>query len=507
MTDCPPGPQASPNIVLIMTDQQRADFTAGSGFGLDTMPFVDSLAASGTRFHRAYTTLPACVPARCSLLTGRFPKAHRVRENHTASAVHRADDLLDVLAERGYRLHFAGKTHFYREPDDFDSFAGPYWHVKGPRVVVGDVEAGEHEGRHDEFERWLGELDHGVSDGPTPFEIDVQFPYRIVSDAINALDQVRPDQPFFSWVSFPEPHNPYQVPAPYFDLFPPEEVPARLCGPESLVNKSAAWRWLRAEMERKRPGYDNDWRQYRANYCGMLRLLDDQIRRYTEALEERGLLENTVIIFVSDHGDYVGEYGLQRKGAGMPECLMRVPMIVSGPGVVCDENGTDFVSLVDVFPTICEIAGAEIPVGVQGRSLWPVLTGAEHPASEFDSIYAECGIGGSFYEADERPVLDPARDYDYSGSSILELNSVVHSGHTAMVRRADWKLLFDSVGRGELYDLIDDPAECDNRFDDPDVGLIRDQLLADLARWSLRTDDDLPVGAYVRKRGAHNWSA
>ncbi|MGH3656941.1 MAG: sulfatase family protein, partial [Micromonosporaceae bacterium] len=463
-----------PNIVLVMTDQQRAGFTAGDGFGLDTMPFADSLIAQGTRFRRGYTTSPACVPARCSLLTGRFPAANRVRQNSAAEHIYRPGDLLDVLREAGYRTHFAGKPHMYRDETDFDSYAGPYWHERGPRGGTGDQ-------RNQEFENWLADLDHGVSQAATPYPVQTQFPYRIVSDAITAVDGGDPDRPFFTWLSFPEPHNPYQVPEPYFSLFSPDEVPERVGGPESADAKGGTWRWLRTLQEQKRPGYDADWRRYRASYCGMLRLIDDQVRRFVDHLKARGLAKNTVFVFVSDHGDYVGDYGLQRKGAGMPECLMRIPYAVVGPGVVARDNTDDFVSLVDIVPTVCELVGVDIPYGVQGRSLAPLLAGADYPAEEFASMYAEHGFGGLPYGPDERPELH----FPYHGRTFDELNSVTQSGTTRMLRRENWKLLYDSTGRGELYDLATDPGELDNRFGDPGLVDVRADLVEELLRWTV----------------------
>lgn len=483
-----------PNIVLLMTDQQRADFTAGYGFALDTMPFLDSLAGRGARFRRAYTTTPLCVPARCSLMTGRFPKATRVRQNSTAQHVTFDSDIVDVLRDAGYAVHFAGKTHFYRKAEDFDTFAGPYFHLDGPPGVATGQEA--------EFEKWLTEFGHEVADKPTPFPVECQFPYRIVSAAIDAIDATPADRPFFTWLSFPEPHNPYQVPEPYFSLFGEDEIPERLCGPEAAEAKGGTWRWLREVVEEKRPGYDDEWRRYRANYCGMLRLIDDQIRRFVTHIRERGLADNTIFVFLADHGDYTGDYGLQRKGAGMPECLMRIPLIIAGPEVEVTDNDRDFVSLVDVLPTLCEAVGAEIPHGVQGRSLWPLLTGAPYPAAEFSSVYGQLGFGGLFYGPDERPPLH----FPYEGRRFDELNTVTQSGKSAMLRRDRWKLIYDARGRGELYDLVADPAELTNRFADPELAEIRADLVAGLLRWSISTEDDLPGGAYTPKRAPHNWT-
>ncbi|MGP3963263.1 sulfatase-like hydrolase/transferase [Nonomuraea sp. 3N208] len=484
-----------PNIVLIMTDQQRADWTAASGFPVDTMPFLDGLMSGGTRFRRAYTTSPLCVPARISLLTGRYPSAHRVRQNSAARHVLRGADLVDVLRDAGYALHLAGKTHFHRERADFDTFAAPYWHDRGPDGAATPEQA--------RFEQWLAELDHSVGHEPTPFPVESQLPYRIVDGAIDAIDRTPADRPFLTWLSFPEPHNPYQVPEPYFSLFDPDEMPERLAGPEGAARKGGTYAWLRELIEEKRPGYDAEWRRYRANYCGMLRLIDDQLRRFFTHLRETGRDTDTLVFFVADHGDYVGDYGLQRKGAGMAECLMRIPFAVAGPGVRPLANDTDFVSLADLLPTICDVLDAGIPPGVQGRSLWPLLTGAQYPAEEFATGYGERGFGGLSYGVDERPPLH----FPYEGRTFDELNTVTQAGTTVMLRRAQWKLLLDERGTGELYDLEADPAELDNRYDDPALAEIRATLTTDLARWMIRVRDDLPEAAYTLKRAPHNWHA
>src|SRR5690606_16235811 len=133
------------------------------------MPFLERLADGGARFHHAYTTSPACVPARTSLLTGRFPTSTRVRQNSMVDEVVRGADLIDVFRRRGYSVHFAGKTHMYRkDPDDWDSFDGPYRHDSGPHDVPEDAE----------FEQWLKDLGHRVSQKPTPFPVERQYCHR-----------------------------------------------------------------------------------------------------------------------------------------------------------------------------------------------------------------------------------------------------------------------------------------------------------------------------------------
>ena len=488
---------APPNIVLIMTDQQRADFTNAEGFALDTTPFLDSLARRGQRFARAYTPMPVCAPARCSLFTGRFPKATRVRQNSAIKSFFRTTDLVEVLRRRGYSINLVGKNHSHLKSEDFD-FVVTYGHRGGGRPQARTRE-------EQAMDDWLTALASttSLSLEPTPFPVECQLPYRIVRDANECIDGLD-DRPFFLWLSFPEPHNPFQVPEPYFGLFPERDVPDRVAGPEALDRKGAKWRWEGRMIEKHHPGYDQHWRRYRANYCGMLRLIDDQVRRFVEHLEQKGLLGDTLLVFTSDHGDYAGDYGLQRKGVGMPECLVRVPLIWVGSGIGGGNSmRDDFVSLVDVMPTLLEALGEEIPFGVQGRSLWPMLTGADYPREEFRSVYAELGFGGLDYTERDTPRLHFPDDKPYFD----ELNCVTQSGTMKMVRMGKWKLEFDMMGRGQLYDVERDPGELKNLFDDPSLRDVRLAMVEELLTWTIRTEDDLPGGAYVPKQAERNWYA
>jgi hypothetical protein len=132
-----------------------------------------------------------------------------------------------------------------------------------------------------------------------------------------------------------------------------------------------------------------------------------------------------------------------------------------------------------------------------------MLTGGVYPMDEFRSIYAESGFGGLPYEEGEAPPLH----FPQEGQSFDELNSFTQSGTTKMVRMGTWKLLYDVLGRGELYDLSRDPAELVNRFDEPECCQTRSRMVEELLRWTIRTEDDLPRAQYVPKQAAHNWHA
>jgi arylsulfatase A-like enzyme len=491
---------SAPNIVIIMTDQQRADVSAREGFALDTTPYLDALAKQGVWFQRAYTAVPVCAPARISMLTGRFPGAHRVRENRGTEYATFEKDLFAVAHEQGYATGLIGKNHTYLQPDRVD-----HWFHLGH-------DGGEGEQRTEQeraFDRWLAELNHAVATEPTPFPIACQGPYRAVSDAITWIHSLE-DQPFCLWLSFAEPHNPYQVPEPYFSLFPPEALPPVQVGREALDKLSFKWQWTRQLGEYAYPEYEEVLPRARSNYFGMLRLIDDQVKRFVEFLQSQQLQENTLLVFVSDHGDFVGEYGLMRKGPEMPEVLMRVPLIFTGPAIAArQEPHAAHVSLVDIFPTICEAIGVSQPNGVQGRSLWPLLTAQPYPEEEFADVYAEQGYGGLHYTADDQPDFEHCMNPGPVRPTFDELNTYSQSGTMRMIRRGDWKLIFDMQGQGQLYDLAHDPRELHNRYDDPTCAEIRSTLLAHLLAWTLRAQDPLPLpkNKYRMKTDPRNYWA
>ncbi len=462
---------SKPNIIIVMSDQQRADLRKGCGYPLDTMPFLDQFAREGVDFRRAYTPNPTCMPARTSLFTGRYASAHRVRTNHNAEDVLYTRDLLNVMQDAGYRTAICGKNHTYRKPEDFD-FHETNGHL-GPEGKAGQSE------QEAAFAEFLQATKHMETDFPSPGGPEVQFPYRNVTSVFRFIDSLPKEQPFFAWVSFAEPHNPSQVPEPYFDMFPPECLPGPHFGPEVLKEKGPRWQWMRGIWEEVM-GEDLEKRFLRthSNYLGMLRLIDDQLRRLVEGLEERKIRENTLILYLSDHGDYAGEYGLIRKGADLPEILTRIPMIVQGPGIRTTGPRDDVcVSIVDILPTLCDFLGVDCPLGVQGRSLLPLLRGQAVPEHEFDVAYTESGYSGLYWNDEDRLTLEEEGASDSLRSRFDCLNSWTQSGQVRAVRKGDWKLQCDMQGAVFLYNLRKDPFEGNNCADDPACISIKAEML------------------------------
>lgn len=479
---------SAPDIVMIMTDQHRADASRRSGFGLDTTPFLDHLAGEGMWFDRAYTTSPLCCPARTSLLTGRYPSAHRVVQNPARELAVFDADLFDVARDAGYATALVGKNHTYLTADRLDAFVEYSHDGRVPAAATG-VEG--------EFDAWLGGLRHRTPSEPAPFPVEVQNPHRIVDDALRWASNVPDDQPMLLLVSFPEPHNPYQVPEPYFSMFPPESLPAPGAGPESLDELPFAYRYLHEIGTAAFPDYDTAIARARSSYYGMLRLVDDQVRRLMDGLEDRHASRRRVVIATADHGDYTGDYGLVRKGAEIADVLARIPLLVHGDEISSVSEGAHpaHVSIADLMPTLCEAIDALLPAGVQGRSLWPLLTGADYPADEFDSAYVEQGMGGLPYESADVPNPRPGLFDDGPDHALRfdELNAVTQGGRRRKVRMGDWTLDVDIVGGHRLHYLPADPLELDDRWDDPAAAAARTALLARLAVWQMRAEDSLPI--------------
>ncbi|MFI3213793.1 MAG: sulfatase-like hydrolase/transferase [Eubacteriales bacterium] len=334
-----------PNIIIVMTDQQRADLRKSCGCNLDTMPFLDEWAKGGIDFSNAYTPNPICLAARTSMFTGRYSHSHQVRTNQNVEDILYTKDLLDILKENGYLTALCGKNHTYLEESEFDFCAGT-GHLSNKITEETSEE-------YKEFAKFLDATGFVAGDEPAPCGVEVQHPYQNVTSALEFIDSVPSDTPFFTWVSFAEPHNPYQVPYPYYDMFPVDELPECVSAKEAkFADKGCRFDRMRDIWEHVYgPDVEERILRSRSNYYGMLRLIDDQFKRLVDGLRQRNIEDDTIVIYLSDHGDFVGEYGLMRKGGDLAELLIHIPMIWKGPGIIPTGKDTEhFVSLIDILP-------------------------------------------------------------------------------------------------------------------------------------------------------------
>ncbi len=414
----------APNILLITSDQQRADCFGFEGRKVRT-PHLDRMASHGLRFSACITPSPVCQPARASILTGQLGLTCGVHDNGIdldPAVGHKG--FAGTLSRHGWDTAFFGKAHFSTyhtfeptgTPECVDSSAafGPDWF--GPYMGFRHVEMmlvghnwflPERPPRGLHYERWYhadGDGDeknrlYRMNGGDTRGAAQTwhsQLPvawHNSTWTADRAIDWLkRPERarsPFCAWVSFPDPHHPFDCPEPWSRLHRPADVDLPLHRSRDLDDRP--W-WHRAAIEnepqgpaenvmtrkqysRLPPQTDAQLREIIANTYGQISLIDHQVGRILIALEEAGLAEDTIVVFTSDHGDWLGDHGLVLKGPMFYEGLLRVGMIVKGPGVPAGRVIDEPVSTIDLAPTFLDLAGATPLLAQHGSSLRPFLEG------------------------------------------------------------------------------------------------------------------------------------
>ena len=475
-----------PNIVIVMTDQQRADLRKSCGCKLDTMPFLDEWAKGGVDFEKAYTPNPICLAARASMFTGRYSQSHGIRSNQNEEDIKYTKDLLDVFKDNGYVTALCGKNHTYHRKCDFD-----FWEETGH--LNSDI-PGEKTIEQKEFYKFLEDTKFVDSQKPSPHDVKVQNPYANVNSAFKFIDEYTNNKPFFCWVSFAEPHNPYQVPYPYYDMFPPKDLPECISASDAKkFDKGERYERMRKVWEQVySPNVEEHILRSRSNYFGMLRLIDDQFKRLIEGLRDRNLEDNTIVIYLSDHGDFVGEYGLVRKGADLSNLLINIPMIWRGPKIKSIGKKDDcYVSLVDILPTICDILEVDIPLGTQGKSILPLLQNNHDYDVEFDCAYIESGFSGMYWD-DEDNLSYQAEGATKNMTEFDCLNTWTQCGQMRSLVKDNYRIQIDMMGNAYLYSLKDDPKELINLWNDDKYQNVKIDMMENLITMGLKNCDVLP---------------
>ena len=496
-----------PNVLLISSDQQIFNAIGTQNPAIRT-PSLDRLAREGTEFTRAYTPSPVCTPARASIITGQYPSTHGgwtigAKMPETCTTVG------SVLSGHGYDTTLVGKAHFQplASAPGYESIECPptlrdlaFWEAFNekhtPWYGFGHVETcrnhadESHVGGH--YAIWM--RDHGLTnwadyfnapdtpdapdaeregawDLPQAFHYSTWTAERTIANIQRSKDS---GKPFFIWSSFHDPHPPYLVPEPWASMYDPAEVPIGRLEPGELDHMPPPHRWTQDASADwsvfEEPGgnachgyhyhgHDEDaLRRRTAIYYGMVSLMDQQIGRVLDALAESGMAENTLVIFTSDHGHYLGQHGLIAKGPFHYEEGIRVPMLVKYPGVVPDGRQSPAIqSLVDLMPTVLDMAGVDAPRGMQGVVQTACWTGQTEKVRN-----------NAIVEMRHQPTR-------------IHLRTYINDRYKLTVYR-------NHEGWGELFDLVDDPRELHNRFDDPAYKDIKLKLMHQLINADLERE-------------------
>lgn len=488
------------NILFIMCDQLRWDYLSCYGHATLQTPNIDSLAQRGVRFDNAYCQAPLCGPSRASFYGSRYLSSHGVMGNNDPSRVDELT-LADYLRPSGYRSALVGKAHHRKHRDSLLALGADPESELVRNAASGGFEPFElHDGLlpgkqrngysdylrrqgYDGDNPWLDCANSGEdSDGNIRSGWRLRnsiYPARVAEQhsettwttdrAIAFLEQQEGDRPWCLHLSYIKPHWPLIAPAPYHDLYQAKDVQPVLRSDTELHDPHPVYAAF-AQQEYSESFARSDVRErVLPVYMGLVRQIDDQLGRLFEYLRQTDRFDNTMIVFTSDHGEYLGDHWLGEKDL-FHEPSVRIPLIVVNPNSTADETRgsacDEMVEAIDLLPTFVEYAGAGIcHERVEGRSLMPLLRSNRAPA------------GWRRYAVSE---------IDYSERGVRELLDLSpYDCRATMIRAHRWKYIHHQRFRPQLFDLDKDPGELVDLGESPaheSVRLRMQQLLIDWRR-------------------------
>jgi arylsulfatase len=429
-----------PNVLFIMSDQHRYDYMSCAGVSACETPNLDALAARGTRFTTCTTNSPVCAPARIGLASGLQPFRLGSLGNNSFLPLG-TPTYYQLFRDQGYRVGCVGKLDLAK-PDHYNGRYGDRprvyeWGFTHPEEVEGKNHGGTSRkplGPYGHYLKELGLLDRFVSDYDrrrashtvTDMSQDSVLPTEAFADAYIGrraaewISAVPDDYPWFYFCSFVGPHDPFDPPTEYADRYRDREMPDAI--PDDLGGKPE---WVRDRVARHwhYAGPDPDEIPLsRRQYCAATTLIDDQIGSMLQALEQRGGLDDTIIVYTSDHGEMLADHGLYTKHYAY-EASLRVPLLMAGPGVPEGHVSDALVELIDAHATVTDLAGLPALLGSEALSLAPLFDGNQ------DEHRGEC-------------------------------LSTIHEFQ--LVRTDRYKFVNNFADVPELYDLQEDPQELRN---------------------------------------------
>lgn len=480
-----------PNLLFIFTDQQATNTIGAYGNTQIDTPNTDRLAAESALFQRAYITQPVCTPSRSSIMTGLYPHTNGCVRNNVPL---RADTpcFPEIGDWSGYTTAYYGKWHLGDEV--FRQHGFDDWRSTEEYETHYSADRDPH--KRSDYAEYLASL------GYEPDVVDYKgtprysrgFATRLPEEhgkpAFLAQESCRflrenKNNPFVLYINFLEPHSPYN--SPRDGQYNPADMPV----PESFYREPEGPVPLRYQVTRRSQIEDGktreeDWQDVIARYWGLASLVDTHVGRILDTFRELGLDENTIIVYISDHGSMMGAHGHIAKGT-MYEEAVRVPLLIRIPGMSGGVQIEHPVGQVDLVPTLLDAMGRDIPSHLEGFSLLPFLRGESNPAEE--NVFIEWnGLNGGM----EKPGW-PERVPDY-WSEFGGKERIVHAydDHVRTIITPDrWKYCWSRNGEDELYNHDEDPHELRNLAQDDRYRSLISELRAKTSDWQARTSDDL----------------
>lgn len=425
------------NVLLISLDDMKP-MIGCYGHPLIKTPNIDKLAARGTVFTRAYCQMAVCSPSRTSLLTGKRPDTTRVWDlvEHFRNTIPDTVTLPQQFKLHGYHSQGLGKI-FHRNKDDALSWSVPHWAPK----------RGSYDQRRQYPAAWPSELPD-----------DQQHDGKTLVRTLAALDAIK-DRPFFLAFGTWKPHLPFHVPTKYFDLYPTDSIklPTNISAPENVPELAMTnWEELRGhvDMPNEGPVTPEQARQLIRGYYASVSFVDSLVGRLLDDLDRHGLRDNTIVVLFGDHGFHLGDHGMWTKKTNFEEAT-HAPLIIcmpgqERPGARCDA----LVEFVDIYPTVCDLAGLPIPDDLEGVSLVPLMQDRNRPWKS--AVFSQYHRPG------------PGRGYVSNQLYLPEVDTMGYSMRTPRWRYNEWIKGGKEKVAAELYDYDNDPGETVNLANQPE---------------------------------------
>ncbi len=474
------------NLIVLSSDEMRGDCPSYMGNPDCRTPNLDRFAERGVAFRRHFSVFPKCVPTRIAAMTGRYchTDGFRTIQQHLPND---QPDVLAALKRSGYETALFGLNHVWEniygeglnEPGaayvDYHSFTRGYFHHMVERewpVQPPGPESVEPPRPPEGYDYHYG----GRIEEPMSGFCDDNRAEQAIEYLTNVRDRSRP---FYMQLNLSWPHPGYKAPEPYFSLYDREAMAA---WPHELPeNAPLPMRRMREVRTGPAPP-EAMLRELQAVYYGMVTKTDAVLGRVLDAIEKEGLLEDSVVVFFVDHGDFAGQYGLPEKwDTCMADCLLHVPCIVRDPDLPAGVSVDGLTEHVDLAPTMLELLSIEPDWGIHGESLLPFIEGPRRK----EAVFAD---GGHEEEMRRRMACRP----DSSGKQKTYARYPDSMARTKMVRTEDYKLVMREVGGNELYDMRNDRYEMRNLWGQPELAPVVADLQERMIQWCLRTDTDRP---------------
>lgn len=466
-----------PNFLIVIPDQLRADAVGAFGSQVARTPNLDALAARGVHFTQAFTQHSVCSPSRVSFWTGLYP---HTRGRRTLTDLIRPDEpnLLRYLKEAGYYVTHIGMRGDTFAPGATELAVHDYGFIVEPTVSTFGRMAGTDMATAIPRTFYVG-LDPEV-DAIDNDEAMTRSAIAWLADA--------PEQPWAMVLPLFAPHCPFMVTEPWFSMYDRAEMPGRAA---HTTGHEPAYMQLVRDTWGLDGVSEEDWREIQAVYYGMISRMDDQFGRIMAALEANGLREDTIVIFFTDHGEYLGDFDLVEKWpAGVHECLTRDPLIMGGPTLDEGRAVDALVEMVDLMPTVLELAGVPSTEAHFGRSLVPLLRGQAHAHRDF--AFTE----GGFLASEEMGFERPQPPYDLKGRVQHDHPEAV--GRCIAVRDQEWTYVWRMYEPCELYSRTQDPREEHNLAALPQHAERIAHLHQAMLDWLLRSSDVMSMNEVPR---------